>query len=82
MSQQHEALQLADAWHAAITTQQHAEIGDKMADELRRLHAENEALKAAWQPLSVARIKELSVGMAFESVAFTRAIEAAHGIKP
>ena len=46
MSQQHEALQLADAWHAAITTQQHAEIGDKMADELRRLHAENEALKA------------------------------------
>ena len=31
-------------------------------------------------PLSVARIKELSVGTAFESVAFARAIEAAHGI--
>lgn len=35
---------------------------------------------SAPQPLSVARIKELSVGMAFESVAFARAIEAAHGI--
>ena len=32
------------------------------------------------QPLSVDRIKELSVGMAFESVAFARAIESAHGI--
>lgn len=32
------------------------------------------------QPLSVDRIKELSVGMAFESVAFDRAIEADHGI--
>lgn len=32
------------------------------------------------KPLSVDRIKELSVGMAFESVAFARAIESAHGI--
>lgn len=38
------------------------------------------ARKMRSQPLSVDRIKELSVGMAFESVAFDRAIEADHGI--
>ena len=46
MSQQPEALRLADAWDAAISTRRHVAIGCEMADELRRLHAENEALKA------------------------------------
>jgi hypothetical protein len=45
MSQQPEALRLADAWDAAISTRRHVAIGCEMADELRRLHAENEALR-------------------------------------
>lgn len=46
MSQQPEALRLADAWDAAISTRRHVSIGCEMAEELRRLHAENEALKS------------------------------------
>ena len=46
MSQQPEALRLADAWDAAISTRRHVAIGCEMAEELRRLHAENAALKA------------------------------------
>lgn len=44
---QPESLRLADAWDQAISTRRHVSIGCEMADELRRLHAENEALKAA-----------------------------------
>lgn len=42
---QPDALRLADAWDAAISTRRHVSIGCEMADELRRLHAENETLK-------------------------------------
>ena len=42
---QPDALRLADAWDQAISTRRHVSIGCEMADELRRLHAENEALK-------------------------------------
>ena len=42
---QPESLRLADAWDQAISTRRHVSIGCEMADELRRLHAENEALK-------------------------------------
>lgn len=42
---QPESLRLADAWDQAISTRRHVAIGCEMADELRRLHAENETLK-------------------------------------
>ena len=42
---QPESLRLADAWDQAISTRRHVSIGCEMADELRRLHAENETLK-------------------------------------
>ena len=42
---QPESLRLADAWDQAISTRRHVAIGCEMADKLRRLHAENEALK-------------------------------------
>ena len=38
-------MRLADAWDQAISTRRHVSIGCEMADELRRLHAENETLK-------------------------------------
>ena len=44
---QPDALRLADAWDQAISTRRHVSIGCEMADELRRLHAENEALLSA-----------------------------------
>ena len=47
MAQQQNALRLADSWDSAISTRRHVAIGCEMADELRRLHAENEALKAS-----------------------------------
>lgn len=47
MAQQPNALRLADSWDSAISTRRHVAIGCEMADELRRLHAENEALKAS-----------------------------------
>ena len=43
---QPESLRLADAWDQAISTRRHVSIGCEMADELRRLTAENEALRA------------------------------------
>lgn len=45
MSQQPDALRLADSWDSAISTRRHVAIGCEMADELRRLHAENEELR-------------------------------------
>ena len=46
MAQQPNALRLADSWDSAISTRRHVAIGCEIAEELRRLHAENEALKA------------------------------------
>lgn len=43
-TQQPDALRLADAWDAAISTRRHVSIGCEMADELRRLHTEIERL--------------------------------------
>jgi len=92
MSQQPEALRLADAWDAAISTRRHVSIGCEMAEELRRLHAENEALKlqitslrtplTTDQKLRIALDCNMRVRTGSGAVKYATAIEAAHGIKP
>lgn len=86
---QPESLRLADAWDQAISTRRHVSIGCEMADELRRLHAENEALKAKNQPLLIHVIADMADGLTLwrdgryvidDYLAFARAIELAHGI--
>jgi uncharacterized protein HemY len=89
---QPESLRLADAWDAAISTRRHVAIGCEMAEELRRLHAENEALKlqitslrtplTTDQKLRIALDCNMRVRTGSGAVKYATAIEAAHGIKP
>lgn len=89
---QPESLRLADAWDQAISTRRHVSIGCEMADELRRLHAENEALRAKIaesrtplttdQKLRIALDCNMRVRTGSGAIKFAAAIEAAHGINP
>ena len=91
-TQQPEALKLADALHEVASLFGFPYALLQSAAELRRLHAENEALRAKIaesrtplttdQKLRIALDCNMRVRTGSGAIKFAAAIEAAHGINP
>ena len=76
MSTNETALRLADA----LDNPPGAPLFTEAAAELRRLHAENEAMRAERQPLMDDQLCDLWYRQSLDWMEFARAIERAHGI--